>query len=65
MPAVTYTAKKAITGPTFTCARCHRQYPFPQDGGAPIRCECGWQYTNIGHGEVVEEFKPRIGGATP
>ena len=38
-------------------------YPYPHDHGAPVRCECGWWYTNLGHGRIVEEFRPRIGGA--
>jgi hypothetical protein len=50
MPAVTYTSSKAISGPTFTCSRCHRVYPYPHDHGAPIRCECGWWYYNDGAG---------------
>lgn len=62
MRAVTYTPAGAISGPTFTCPRCSRVYAYPVDGGRPIRCECGWQYTNLGHGRIVEEFKTRIGG---
>jgi hypothetical protein len=38
-------------------------YPYPHDHGAPVRCECGWWYTNLGQGKIVEEFRPRIGGA--
>jgi hypothetical protein len=38
-------------------------YPYPPDHGAPVRCECGWWYTNLGHGRIIEEFRPRIGGA--
>jgi hypothetical protein len=63
MPAVTYTPDGRPDGPTFTCSRCHRSYPYPRDGGAPVRCECGWWYTNLGHGKIVEAFRPRIGGA--
>ncbi len=61
--AITYTAAPPAAGPRFTCPRCARVYPYPQDHGAPIRCECGWWYTNVGRGKVVEEFRPRIGGA--
>jgi hypothetical protein len=62
-PPVTYTPAAAINGPIFTCPRCERVYPYPVDHGAPVRCECGWWYTNLGHGRIVEEFRPRIGGA--
>jgi hypothetical protein len=65
MAAVTYTSQAPIGGPTFPCPRCKRVYPFPNDTEKPIRCECGWWYRNIGHGEIVEEFHPRIGGAGP
>ena len=63
--AITYTPAKRVEGPTFTCPRCDRVYPYPPDHGAPVRCECGWWYTNLGHGRIVEEFRPRIGGAKP
>ena len=62
MAAKTYTAESTLTGPTFTCSRCRRVYAYPVDHGKPIRCECGWWYRNLGHGRIVEEFKPRIGG---
>ncbi len=62
-PPITYTPAEAVNSPTFTCPRCERVYPYPVDHGAPVRCECGWWYTNLGHGRVVEEFRPRIGGA--
>jgi hypothetical protein len=62
-PPVTYTPAEPTHGPTFTCPRCERVYPYPHDHGAPVRCECGWWYTNLGHGRIVEEFRPRIGGA--
>jgi hypothetical protein len=62
-PPVTYTPAEPAPGPTFTCPRCERIYPYPHDHGAPVRCECGWWYTNLGHGRIVEEFRPRIGGA--
>lgn len=62
MTAQTYTAAPAISGPTFTCSRCRRVYAYPIDHGKPIRCECGWWYFNLGHGKIVEEYKPRIGG---
>jgi hypothetical protein len=60
---ITYTPAEPVPGPTFTCPRCERVYPYPHDHGAPVRCECGWWYTNLGHGRIVEEFRPRIGGA--
>jgi hypothetical protein len=60
---ITYTPAEAVHGPTFTCPRCERVYPYPVDHGAPVRCECGWWYTNLGHGRIIEEFRPRIGGA--
>jgi len=62
-PAITYTPAPQAEGPTFTCPRCGRVYPYPLDHGKPIRCECGWWYENLGHGRIVEEFRPRIGGA--
>ena len=62
-PAVTYTPAGKIDGPKFTCPRCKRVYAYPEDHGAPVRCECGWWYTNLGHGKMREEFRPRIGGA--
>ena len=61
--AVTYTPSVAVSGPAFTCPRCARVYPYPVAHGSPVRCECGWWYTNLGHGKIVEEFRPRIGGA--
>jgi hypothetical protein len=63
MTAVTYTAQHNDEGPSFECPRCKRVYPYPHEEHKPIRCECGWWYTNVGHGHIVEEFKPRIGGA--
>ncbi len=30
------------------CKRCKREYPYPQAGERPIRCECGWWYFNDG-----------------
>ncbi len=63
MPAQTYTAAPKLSGPTFTCSRCRRVYAYPLDHGKPIRCECGWWYFNLGHGRIVEEYRPRIGGA--
>ncbi len=63
-PPVTYTPAEPVPGPTFSCPRCERVYPYPVDHGAPLRCECGWWYTNLGHGRIVEEFRPRIGGAS-
>ncbi len=61
-PAVTYTPAAQVAGPTFTCSRCRRVYPYPPDHGKAIRCECGWWYENR-RGRIVEEFRPRIGGA--
>jgi hypothetical protein len=57
---VTYTAQDALQGKTLTCKRCGRVHPYPQAGGAPVRCECGWWYENDG-GRIVDEFKPRLG----
>lgn len=59
-PPVTYTARPPIVGHVLTCKRCKRTYPFPHEGGAAIRCECGWRYANVG-GVVHEEFAPRLG----
>jgi hypothetical protein len=61
--AITYTPAEPVHGPTFTCPRCDRVYPYPVDHGPVVRCECGWWYTNMGHGRIIEEFRPRIGGA--
>jgi hypothetical protein len=61
----TYTPARTAAGPLFTCPRCKRTYPYPHDYERPIRCECGWWYTNVGHGSIVEEFRPRIGGSDP
>jgi hypothetical protein len=63
MAAITYTPQQAISGPTFTCRRCRRVYAYPKANGRPVRCECGWWYTNVGNNKVVEEFNPRIGGS--
>ena len=63
--AITYTPANRVEGPTFTCPRCDRVYPYPPANGAPVRCECGWWYTNNGRGRIAEEFRPRIGGAKP
>ncbi|HEV3156922.1 MAG TPA: hypothetical protein VGZ00_06200 [Candidatus Baltobacteraceae bacterium] len=60
-PAVTYTERK-LTGPTVTCKRCARVHAYPRPDDKPIRCECGWWYRNVG-GEIVEEFRPRLGAA--
>ncbi|MBV8299461.1 MAG: hypothetical protein JO083_07945 [Candidatus Eremiobacteraeota bacterium] len=59
----TYTPAGRIDGPTFTCPRCGRVYRYPVEQGPPVRCECGWWYTNLGRGRIAEEFRPRIGGA--
>jgi len=63
MAAITYTSQGPLHGPTFTCPRCQRVYPFPHPEDPPIRCECGWWYRNAGESEIVEEFKPRLSGA--
>jgi hypothetical protein len=63
MAAITYTGQEPIHGDKFQCPRCNRVYPFPQEHERPVRCECGWWYTNVGRGKIVEEFHPRIGGA--
>jgi hypothetical protein len=62
MAAITYTGQDPIRGGKFDCPRCDRVYPFPQEHGRPVRCECGWWYTNVGGGKIVESFHPRIGG---
>jgi hypothetical protein len=63
MAAITYSAQNPIHGAKFDCPRCKRVYSFPEEHGKPVRCECGWWYTNVGRGKIVEEFHPRIGGA--
>ena len=35
MAAITYTPQQGASGPTFTCPRCHRVYPYPRDGRPP------------------------------
>ena len=60
---VTYTPATNTGGPQFTCKRCKRVYPYPQDHARPIRCECGWWYKNLGEGTIIEEFHTRIGGS--
>lgn len=58
--ALTYTSSlKPIVGKKFTCKRCKREYNYPQDGGPPIKCECGWWYENE-HGAIIERFWQRI-----
>ena len=64
MASVTYTAQSPIAGQIFTCPRCQREHAYPRVEQKPIRCECGWWYTNVCHHHLVEEFKPRIGGHT-
>jgi hypothetical protein len=59
-PAITYTAQAPLHGVTLTCNRCTRVHPFPESGGKPARCECGWWYSND-NGLIQEEFKPRLG----
>lgn len=59
--ATTYTDAGPITGRKFTCKRCGRTYPYPTPDAGPIRCECGWWYTNVG-GRIDEVFRPRLGG---
>ena len=62
MAAVTYTSQKSVAGQKFTCPRCLACTRTPT-AAKSIRCECGWWYTNVGHDELVEAFKPRIGGS--
>lgn len=62
MSAITYTPAPPIRGATFQCPRCNRTHPLPRENGRPVRCECGWVYTNVGSGKIVEEFHTRIGG---
>jgi hypothetical protein len=57
---VTYTGRPPLGNVTLTCSRCKRVHAYPQDGGKPVRCECGWWYENHG-GLIREEFKSRIG----
>ncbi len=59
-PPITYTARPEVGGPHLTCKRCKRVYPYPHEGAAAIRCECGWRYENHG-GLITEEFTPRLG----
>lgn len=58
-PAVTYTPAGPIEGKKFVCKRCGREYPYPQPGDRPIRCECGWWYANVG-GPIREAYWQRI-----
>lgn len=59
-PAVTYTSSaKPIAGRKFVCKRCKREYNYPESGGPPIRCECGWWYEND-HGTINERYWQRI-----
>ena len=55
--AVTYTAKDRSPGRSSRVRAAIASYPYPHDGEKPIRCECGWWYTNVGHSEIVEEFQ--------
>ena len=49
LPPVTYTSSAPkIEDDAFVCKRCKREYPQPEAGGRPIRCECGWWYYNDG-----------------
>lgn len=58
--AVTYTSSmKPIPGKKFVCKRCKREYNQPVEDGAPIRCECGWWYKNVG-GVIQERYWQRI-----
>ncbi len=59
MAAITYTAEAPIEGRKFVCKRCKREYPYPQAGERPIRCECGWWYLNDG-GRIREAYFQRI-----
>ena len=62
MSAITYTPAPPINGPKFECPRCGRVHPYPKEGGRPVRCECSWEYTNVGNGKISEAFHTRIGG---
>jgi hypothetical protein len=57
--AQTYASGDEIEGLKFTCKRCKREYPFPDRGEKPIRCECGWWYENR-DGRIHEEFHHRF-----
>jgi hypothetical protein len=59
-PPVTYTARPPLGARTLRCTRCARVHAYPEDGGKPIRCECGWWYENHG-GLIQEHFKSRLG----
>jgi len=57
---VTYTSSmKPIDGRKLVYKRCHREYNYPQAGGRPIRCECGWWYYHDGAG-LREAYWQRI-----
>ena len=57
--AQTYSSLPSIEGRKFICKRCRRVYPYPEDDGRPIRCECGWWYWNE-RGKIREAFRQRI-----
>ncbi len=58
--AVTYTSSvPRIEGRKFVCKRCKREYPYPQPGDRPIRCECAWWYENV-NGTIKEAYWQRI-----
>ena len=59
--AITYTEQEPIAGPSLRCKRCKRVHPYPEAGGAPVRCECGWCYRNV-NGKILDEFHPRLAG---
>jgi hypothetical protein len=60
MPSgVTFTTAPPISGKKFVCKRCKREYPYPQAGDRPIRCECGWWYYNDG-ASIREAYCQRI-----
>jgi hypothetical protein len=56
---VTYTGTPPIEGKKFVCKRCKREYPYPEAGARPIRCECGWWYYNDGV-SIRESYQQRI-----
>lgn len=56
---ITYTSSARPVGKRFVCKRCKRIYNYPDPGGPPIRCECGWWYEND-HGTIKERFWQRI-----
>lgn len=50
---------KPIKDKKFVCKRCKREYARMAPGDPPIRCECGWWYTND-RGVIREAYWQRI-----